>query len=617
MASRSRSTQVRALVGVALLVLVASVALAVALAVAPGRAAADDTATPAATATSGGKIVLDTGWIENPDSLNPFVGVALTSYYIYWLNYDRLVRYDPETLEPVPGIAESWDVSDDAKTWTFHIRHGVKWQDGEDLTARDVAFTFNYVIKNEMGAFILYANHVEEVTATDDYTVVFKCSEPRGTLLQMWVPILPEHIWKDISPEDAEQRFTNDPPVIGSGPFQVVKWVKGNYLVMKANKDYWGGAPKIDEHILHFYTNQDTVAADLDLGVIDMSGFIAPAQFAKYKEKEGFTANAAVHDRFECLEFNCYTGKSKGHPAMADPKFRAALAWAVDNQKLVDIAYNGYAIAGTSLLPSDYWKDPLDYHWVPPADVLRNYDPEKAKQLLDEAGYTDTDGDGIRDYKGKPIELRLWGDNEIPASSTTGKLIAGWFQDIGLKIKFTMIDYGWATDQMYNYENDVFVPDWDMLLTYWAGDYDPGFLLSVYTGEQVENWNESGWSDPEYDQLYKEQDATLDSKARLDMIYRMQEIFYAQAPNITFAYPQDLEVYDSKDWEGWVRMPGGTGGVMNMWTMLQVHPKGAVAEEGTGTSTGLIVAIVVAVCVVIGIVVLVLVRRRGGHAEEV
>jgi len=610
MASRLDSTVHRSFLAAMLLV-----ALAAALVLTPGQAAAADaTATP----SPAGKIVLDTGWIENPDSLNPFVGYALTSYYIYWLNYDRLVRYDPETLEPVPGIAESWDVSDDAKTWTFHIRHGVKWQDGEPLTAHDVEFTFDYVIKNEMGAFILYTNHVEEVTATDDYTVVFKCSEPRGTLLQMWVPILPEHIWKDISPDDAENRFTNDPPVIGSGPFQVVKWVKGNYLVMKANKDYWGGAPKIDEHVLHFYTNQDTIAADLDLGVIDMSGFIAPAQFTKYQNTEGFTANAAVHDRFECLEFNCYKGKSKGHPAMADPKFRAALAWAVDNQKLVDIAYNGYASAGTSLLPSDYWKDPLDYHWTPPEDVLRQYDPEKAKQLLDEAGYKDTDGDGIRDYKGEPIELRLWGDNEIIASSTTGKLIAGWFQDIGLKIKFTMIDYGWATDQMYNYEGDVMVPDWDMLLTYWAGDYDPGFLLSVYTGEQIENWNESGWSDPEYDRLYKEQDATLDSKARLDMIHRMQEIFYEQSPNITFAYPQDLEVYDTANWEGWVGMPGGNGGVMNIWTLLAVHPKVGSAASDEGTSTGIIVGVVVAVGVV-GVIAVVLIarRRKAGRSEEV
>jgi peptide/nickel transport system substrate-binding protein len=615
MASRLTSTTSRTVLTAVLLVALAAL---LALVLAPSRAGAEATAaaTPTA-AVTGDKIILDTGWIEQPDNLNPFIGYALTSYYIYWLNYDRLVRYDPDTLEPVPGIAESWDVSPDAKTWTFHIRHDVKFQDGVALTAHDVEFTFDYVIENDMGAFTLYTNHIEEVTATDDYTVVFKCSEPRGTLLQMWVPILPEHIWSKISPEDAGNRFTNEPPVIGSGPFQVVEWKKGNYVVMKANKDYWGGAPKIDEHILHFYTNQDTVAADLDLGVIDMSGFIAPAQFAKYQDKAGVTAHAAIHDRFECLEMNCYAGKSLGHPALADPKFRDALAWAIDNEKIVNIAYNGYAIPGSSLLPAEYWKAPQDYHWTPPADVLRHYDPEKAKQLLDEAGYKDTNGDGVREYKGEPIKLRLWGDTEIPASNSTGKLIAGWFQDIGLKIDFTVVDYGWASDQMYNYVDDTFTPDWDLLLTYWAGDYDPGFLLSIYTGDQIENWNESGWSDPEYDRLYKAQDATLDSQERLDMILQMQEIFYAQSPNVTFAYPQDLEVYNTADWEGWVTMPGGTGGVMNIWTMLSVHPKVGAEESASGASTGLIIGIVAAVAV-IGVIAALLIsrQRKAGRREE-
>ncbi len=182
---------------------------------------------------------------------------------------------------------------------------------------------------------------------------------------------------------------------------------------MKAWKGYWGGAPKIDEMMLHFYTNKDTLAADLDLGVIDMTNQIGTAQFSKYESKEGFEAHKAVHDRFDCLEINCYEGKSLGHPVLLDPRFRQALAWAIDNEKIAKIPYMGYALPGTSLLPAEFWKAPLDYHWEPPADVIRSYDPEQAKQILDEAGYTDTDGDGIREYKGKPIELRLWGDPEV------------------------------------------------------------------------------------------------------------------------------------------------------------------------------------------------------------
>ncbi|HQJ26417.1 MAG TPA: ABC transporter substrate-binding protein, partial [Thermoleophilia bacterium] len=383
---RPRSHPAAPRVAWAILVAAVAVAFGAALVFTPASSATD--ATPGGAAEE--PVVLHTGWIEDGDSLNPFLGYTGVSYHIFFLNYDRLVRYDADTMEPVPGIAESWDVSDDGKTWTFHIRKGVKWQDGEDLTARDVAFTFNYVIDNHMEAFTVYTNHIEEVTATDDYTVVMKCSEPRGTMLQMWTPILPEHIWSKISPDDAQGSFPNKPPIIGSGPFQCVEWKKGSHLRMVANKDYWGGAPKIDETILHIYTNPDTLSADLDLGVIDWTRDMPPAHFPKYEGREGLAADEVVTLRTDLLEMNCYPGKSRGHPALLDPKFRAALAWAVDAEKIVDIAYMGFAGVGSSILPAEFWKDPLDYHWEPPADVKRTFDPEKARQILDEAGYKDT-----------------------------------------------------------------------------------------------------------------------------------------------------------------------------------------------------------------------------------
>ncbi len=211
--------------------------------------------------------------------------------------------------------------------------------------------------------------------------------------------------------------------------------------------------------------------------------------------------------------------------------------------------------------------------------------------------------------------MRLWGDADIPSNSSTGKLMAGWFSDIGLKIKFTTEQYGWVLDQLFNYVGDEFTPDWDLLLTYWGGDYDPGFLLSIFTGEQIENWNDSGWSDPEYDQLYKDQDATLDPQERLAMIHRMQEIFYEQSPNIVFAYPRDLEVYDTADWEGWIEMPAGSGSVINIWSYLNVHPKVAATETDSGSNAGLIVGIIVALVVVVGIVVYLVARRRGRSRE--
>jgi peptide/nickel transport system substrate-binding protein len=600
------------LAAVLLLVLAAGAGLLVA---GGASAAASSSASPSA--SPGEKVVLHTGWTEEPDNLNPFVGYTLSAFHIFWENYDRLVRYDPATMKAVPGIAESWDVSPDAKTWTFHIRHGVKWQDGQDLTARDVAFTFNYVIKNAPNAFTIYTNHIASVTATDDHTVVFKCSEPRGTLLQMWIPILPEHIWGKISPKDAQNTFANKPPIIGSGPFQVVEWKRGSYVRLKAWKGYWGGAPKIDEMIMDFYTNGESLAADLDLGVIDMTNQLGTAQFRKYENKPGFAAQVAVHDRFDCMEINCYKGKSLGKPVLLDPKFRQALAWAIDNEKVCKVSYMGYATPGTSILPADFWKAPFDYHWEPPAGVKRSYDPEKAKQILDDAGYKDTDGDGIREYKGKPIELRLMGDPEAPTDSTTTKLISSWFKNIGVKVNIEMIQYSAQLDRIFNYVNGQFCPDYDLLLTYWGGDYDPGFLLSIYTGDQIENWNDTAWSNPQYDQLYKDQDATTDPQKRLDIIYRMQEIIYDQVPVVPFGYGKDLDVRDTAHWTGWVQMPAGNGSVANMWTYINVHPKTATTESSAGASTGVIAGVVVALCIGVAAAWLIARQRRMAHREEV
>jgi len=555
------------------------------------------------------KDVLQVGWAQAPDNLNPFVGYQSTSYAIFHLNYDMLVRYDPDTLEPIPGLAESWEHSADGKTWTFHIRKDAKWQDGEPLTAHDVAFTFNYIIDNQMSAYTGYTKAIKKVTATDDYTAVFECSRPSGTMLYMWVSILPEHIWSKIDPDDAQGSYKNDPPIVGSGPFQVVEWKRNGYVRMVANKKYWGGAPHIDEILFRLYTNKDTLAADLRSGVLDMSTALDMAQYKAFEDRAGFTTNASVEDSIRNLGINVYAGTSMGHPALLDPEFRKALSVAIDRETIAKVAYSGAATPATSLLPSDFWGEPLDYHWNPPNNELTTYDPEKAKQMLDDAGYKDTDGDGIREYEGKPITLRLWSLQEEPSYASAGKLITGWLEDIGLQIEFETHDDAYVSDHIYNTKNGKLCPDYDLFVWGWEADFDPQFLLSVFLTEQINAWSDSGWSNPEYDRLYEEQQACLDPQKRKELIYQMQEIFYDQMPNVILVYPRGREVYNSAEWTGWVKQPGKTGSIGSTWTYLSVRPKQAVVAAGT--NVGLIVGVIVAAVVVVGVVVLVIVRRRG------
>lgn len=598
----------------AVFVLVA-VALVVTLAVGV-PALADDGSSPG----TDGKVVLRVGWITDPDNLNPFVGIEQSSYELYHISYDFLTDFGDDYLETVPGLAESWESSEDGLTWTFHLRDGVKWHDGVPLTARDVAFTFNFQKKLGLNAFLASLDGIERVSAPDDLTVVIKCSRPKADILAMWVPIIPEHIWSRFKTYDDVYKFTNRPPIVGSGPFQVVEHKKGEYVRCVANKDYWGGAPKVDELVFQLYKNQDTLAQDLRLGTIDLAIEIPPAQVKPLDAEPGITAAACSQKAFDYLSFNCYEGPSLGNPVLRDVRFRQALNWAVDKERLVELAYQGYADPADSLFERDFYDPELDWHWTPPADIAYRFDLDKARQLLAEAGYRDTDGDGILNDPrngGKDISLRLWSRRESPASQVMGRLITGWWEQLGIDVKYSIEDNGVLIDGGYNYEGDTYKPDYDCYIWTWMpSGSDPGRRLGYFRTEQIENQNDACWSNKEYDRLWQEQSQELDPQKRLKIVHRMQEIFYRESPYIVLTYPKLLEAWNTERWEGWKRIPKDVGAVAylsdNVRNYMLVGPKAAAGEAGGGNAA-LWVAVVVAVAVVAAAIVLL---RRRPRAEE-
>ncbi|MGD9676564.1 MAG: ABC transporter substrate-binding protein, partial [Candidatus Bipolaricaulia bacterium] len=349
-------------------------------------------ATSSSPSPNGDKLVLRIGMTQDVDNLNPFVGYSVPAYEVYHLNYDMLVGYAANG-DARPEIADSWTTSDDGLVWTFKIHPGIKWQDGEPLTAKDVAFTYNYIIDNEMSAFNTFTANIEKAVAVDDDTVQFRLTKPKANMLRLWIPIMPEHIWSKISPKSAGNDFQNDPPVIGSGPFQVVEAKKGAFVRLVANKDYWKGAPTLDEVILEVYQNQDTMTMDLKSGNLDVAFGVPVAQFNALKDTTGITAQAAEQKYLVELAMNSYASPdSRANPVLQDERFRQAASWAVDKEKIVETCVGGYADVGESILvPS------TDGAWTPTADERFGYDPKKAEQLLDDAGYTDNDGDGVRE----------------------------------------------------------------------------------------------------------------------------------------------------------------------------------------------------------------------------
>jgi peptide/nickel transport system substrate-binding protein len=563
--------------------LVAATVVAVLLGAAPAGAAKAPSPTP-----SPGAITLRIGWTSEPNSLNPFVGYQPACTEIWALTYDQLTTYDA-TLRPQPQLARSWSHSADGLTWTFKIRAGVKWQDGRPLTAHDVAFTYNYIMRNRFPAFTDSVAGITKVTAPDDLTAVFVTSRPKADMLGMRVPILPEHVWSRVSPAAASSTYANGPPFVGSGPFKVVEWEKGSFIRLTVNHDYWGPRPHVGEILYILYQFTNSMILDLRAGRLDgITGFTA-AEYRRLKTSAGVAAAAFSTMGFDALTFNCDTGSGAlGAAPLRDPAFRRALDFAIDRQKIVAASYGGVGLPADSLLAPDTYAAALDYHWTPPFGDARAFDLARAGSALTAAGYPLVGGARL-DRFGVPITLRLYARAESAESQSAAKLIAGWLGQLGIKIDLQVMSEASLLGDVTNTVGGRVTPDYDMFLWGWEGDVDPDFLLSISTTAQIGGWNQAAWSDPAYDQLYVRQRRELDQQRRRQLVQQMEAILYQQAPFIPLVYTQNVEAWDTTHWQGWRLWPVRDGGAFFTFTRssyLDVRPRSVAAPPTGDTGTG-------------------------------
>ncbi|WP_291410874.1 ABC transporter substrate-binding protein [Actinophytocola sp.] len=537
--------------------------------------------------------LLRVGVTQEIDSLNPFISITRTGTDILRTAFDYLTVYSQKDQSPEASLAESWTTSDDKLTWTFKIRQGVKWSDGEPVTAKDPAFTYNKMLDDDTArtANGSYVQQWESVEATDDSTLVIKTKVPQATMLALDIPIVPEHVWSKMTDIGAEPEF----PMVGSGPFTVTEFKEAQFTKMKANPHYWRGKPKIDELHFIYYRNADAAVTALQSGQVDLINRLTPTQFDALQGDPNIELNNAQNRRFNEVVINpgAATNDGKpignGNPALKDVKLRQAIATAIDSKTLVDKVWGGYAEEAKGYIPPVF----TDYAWTPPDDVQRDFDLDKANQMLDEAGYK-KGPDGIRlDKGGKPLNLRLLAHAESNLDETGGPFIKGWLKDIGINITLQPV-----SDTQVN--EDTTRGEFDLAFSGWNANPDPDFVLSLQTCANRPNADGKGGTpdsflcDEEYDDLYAKQLQEFDRDKRVELVKQMQERLYDQATLVILGYDNALEAYRKDAFEGFPLQPADGGVIMNQqgyWGYYGATPKGegpvpVYGENGENTATG-------------------------------
>ncbi len=553
--------------------------------------------------TSGG--TLRVGWVQEQDTLNPFVTTTVQGRLMTKLLYDSLLSWN-KTLLPKPMLAESWISSPDGLTWTYQMARNATWVDGNPLKASDVKFTFEFIKTNNISVFLDQVKYISSVTTNGDYEVIITYSNEIGTVLSdmCLVPIVPAHVWSGMT-KDQIMTATNANPV-GSGAFKLVSWTKATSVVLDANKDYWHGVPSIDRVVFQYYANTEALVNALRNGNIDMVGKELPPTSLSVLNRDNNIKTTVDSDLYyRELSINCgmNDGPNEGNPTLRDVRVRQALAMATDKQALNDVVQLGLAEAGSTIIQkaASAWWD---------ADIeLFPFDIPAANKLLNDSGYLDIDDDGIRESPDGTVEMhyKLWILSRWPEEMRTGQMLQTWWSQIGVDLEIVSADANTILSVMY-YKYDLFL--WG-----YSGQPDPNFSLLIMLTSQMNRWNGAAYSNASYDALYDQQAQESNLTERRAIIYQMQEIIYRDCPYIVLYYMSANGAYRTDRFTGFVSMPTGLLSDVNTFTLREVH---LIGSEQIAQETNYIPWVIagIAVVVAVGAVVYALTRSKGSKVEK-
>lgn len=438
-----------------------------------------------------------------------------------------LLRLHEDTLEYIPNMAESYSISDDGLTFTFHLRHGMLWSDGEEITANDFKYAYDMASNPDNG--FPYLSQLEFITsyeALDDYTLQMTIDEvyaPALGQISGLITPLPEHIWKDLDWDDPETNPEINAPSVVSGPYKLVEWQREQFARFEANENYWyKGRPNFDTYTIEIVGDADIEYQRMLSGEAD-TGTILPENLEEAKAQP----NLNVYEWWPAASSWYFIGfnlRREGAPTN-DINVRHAINYAINKDEMTDEIMLGQAKRLCSLYP--------DTSWVYNPDVpCYDFDPELAIQTFAEAGYTFEDGKML-DTDGNQLTLKLvYGPNTNKIRELMAVTIQDYLADVGVVVEIQSME--WAS-----YLETVTgegTPEWDIFLLGWNSTLEPHTMFPIWSQENIPSLNAVGYINPEVEQLFHEGGATYDKAVRQEKYGAIQKIIAEDSPYVFLWY---------------------------------------------------------------------------------
>lgn len=481
-----------------------------------------------------------TGSIADARNLIPFLATDTASSGVTSLVFNGLTKVDKD-LNIVGDIAESWSISRDGSEIIFSLRKNIKWHDGLPLTARDVKWTFEAVLdpKNACPYSSDFMD-IKSIDIVDDYTVKFVYSRPYAPALsKLGMSIAPEHLLKG---EDLINTAFKRSPV-GCGPYIFKEWKTDQHIILESNMEYFEHRPYITRHVTRVIPDLSVQYLELITGGIDSMG-LTPYQYFYRTDTKPFKSK---YNKYKYLSRSySYIGYNLSDHLFTDKRVRQALSYAIDKNDIITGVLMGLGEPCTG----PFFKETPYYN----TNAARyEYDKEKAIRLLDEAGWRDTDGDGILDKDGKPFRFKLITNQGNKDREDIATVVQSQWKEIGVLADVQII--AWASFLNEFVDKKRF----QAVILGWTLPLDPDcYVVWHSVSAKASGFNFVSYKNEEVDALIEEGRMTFDKERRIEIYRRIHELIADDAP-YTFLYFPYMAAAISKRFKGIDPAPAGIG----------------------------------------------------------